>query len=172
MFTFGSTNAKHKQVLMAYNIYDSNLVKKTIKIGFVIFFLFLSKHAYIRHRNKKSNIMPITQSIILLYRDAFPLFYQFAGCTCSNLAIMEASCPMKNAHGRLSQLSYLLHATPFYYCHNRKTSTFCYLIALRRICSFPSTYPVTDPQTVNISSISYVVFLFSIVGPHQPFGYL
>ena len=125
MFTRSSTNAKHKQALMAYNMYDSNLVTKKIKQRLCFFFLFLLKHAYIRHRNKRSNIMPITQSIILLYRHAFPLSYQFAGCTCSNLAIIEASCPMKN--GCVSQLSTKgwlsrIHAAPFYYCHHRKNN--------------------------------------------------
>ena len=29
---------------------------------------------------EKTNIMPLTESIMLFYREAFPLSYQFAGC--------------------------------------------------------------------------------------------
>ena len=49
--------------------------------------------------------MPLTESIMLFYREAFPMSYQFAGCALiwQQMATMEVSCPMKN--GRVSKLN-------------------------------------------------------------------
>ena len=67
--------------------------------------------------------MPITKSIMLFYREAFPVFLSVCGL-CSDLPTLDVSCPMKI--GRVSKLvqkvGYLTHAAPFYYCHRRKKS--------------------------------------------------
>ena len=75
---------------------------------------------------------------------------------CSNLATMEVSCPMKN--GRVSKLSTKgrLSRTrgPFLLLPSSQEELPC-LLAFSRIVLFPSTSPVSDLQTDNIS---YVVF--------------
>lgn len=77
---------------------------------------------------------------------------------CSNLATMEVSCPMKN--GRVSQLStkgWLSRTRgPFLLLPSTQEELLCFL-AFSPIVLFPSTSPVTDPRTDNIS---YVVFIY------------
>ena len=53
----------------------------------------------------KTTIIPLTESIMLFCREAFPLSYHVLSVCelCSNRAAMEVSCPMKN--GRVSKLS-------------------------------------------------------------------
>ena len=46
--------------------------------------------------------MPITKSIMLFYREAFPVFLSVCGL-CSNLPTLHVSCPVKI--GRVSKVS-------------------------------------------------------------------
>ena len=76
----------------------------------------------------------------------------------SNLETMEVSCPMK--YRRVSQLSTKgwLSRThgPFLLLPSSQEELLSFL-AFSRIVLFPSTSPVTDPRTDNIS---YVVFIY------------
>ena len=104
-------------------------------------------------QRRKTNITLLTESIMLLYREAFPMSYQVCGL-CSNLATV--SCPMKN--GRVAKLStkgWLSRTRgPILLLPSSQEEIFCFL-AFSRIVLFPSTSQVTDPQT---DKISYVVF--------------
>ena len=77
---------------------------------------------------------------------------------CSYLAAMEVSCPMK--YGRVSQLStkgWLSRTNgPFLLLPSSQEELLCFL-AFTCIVLFPSTSPVTDPRTDNIS---YLVFIY------------
>ena len=106
-------------------------------------------------QRRKTNIMLLTESIMLLYREAFPMSYQVCGLF-SNLATLEVFCPMKNARvSKLSTKGWLSRTRgPILLLPSSREEIFCFL-AFSRIVLFPSTFPVTDPQ---IDKISYVVF--------------
>ena len=44
--------------------------------------------------NEKTNML--TESIMLFYREAFPITYQFAGCAPTDKATIEVPSPIKN----------------------------------------------------------------------------
>ena len=66
--------------------------------------------------------MSLTESIMLFYREAFPMSYQFADCAPTDKATIEVPCPIKMGacQSKLQKGSYLVHADPFYYSHHRK----------------------------------------------------
>ena len=66
--------------------------------------------------------MPVTESIMLFYREAFPVFLTVCGLCC-NLATLVVRLSNENwarVKVMYKRLVDLVHTAPFYYCHHRK----------------------------------------------------
>ena len=102
----------------------------------------------------KTNIMWLTESIMLFHREAFPMSYQFAGCA----LIRQQLSPLSNKKWARVKVKYkrlvISYTRPLSTIAIIARRTFL-LFSVQSYRSFPCTFPVAVPQT---DKMSYVAF--------------